>query len=511
MNASLHRKLARRKRKILRRLEHQPGVERPEPMMTASNIHYQLADRVRAIAPGGIGAIHLLAQKLGLVRDIDEDLHLLKRHMPYHESDHVLNIAYNLLAGGSRLEHLEVRRHDDVYLDALGAERLPDPTTAGDFCRRFTEGDVEQLMGIFNETRLRAWKQQPDAFFDEAFLDADGALAPSDGWCKQGVDIAYDGTWGYHPLVVSLANTAEPLFLVNRSGNRPSHEQADGYLDQAAALCRRAGFRRITFRGDTKFTQTRHLDRWDQDSIRFIFGFDARDNLKGLAERLPELQYSELERPPRSTIQTVPRQARERHRERIVAERQFDTLKLIGEEVAEFEYRPVACKKVYRVVVLRKKLVVEKGQLWLFEPDRYFFYITNDRTTPASEIVFLANDRCDQENLIAQLKSGVKALAMPVDNLVSNGAYMVMASLAWSLKAWSALVLPEQGRWAEKYRAEKRSLLRMEFSTFCVALIQVPCQVVQTSRRIIYRLLAWNPWQGVFLRLVERLHGARLC
>jgi hypothetical protein len=511
VNASLHRKLARRKRKILRRLEHQPGVERPEPMMTASNIHYQLADRVRAIAPGGIGAIHLLAQKLGLVRDIDEDLHLLKRHMPYHESDHVLNIAYNLLAGGSRLEHLEVRRNDEVYLDALGAERIPDPTTAGDFCRRFTEGDVEQLMGIFNETRLRAWKQQPDAFFDEAFLDADGALAPSDGGCKQGVDIAYDGTWGYHPLVVSLANTAEPLFLVNRSGNRPSHEQADGYLDKAAALCRRAGFRRITFRGDTKFTQTRHLDRWDQDSIRFIFGFDARDNLKGLAERLPELQYSELERPPRYTIKTVPRQARERHRERIVAERQFDTLKLIGEEVAEFEYRPVACKKVYRVVVLRKKLVVEKGQLWLFEPDRYYFYLTNDRTTSASEIVFLANDRCDQENLIAQLKSGVKALAMPVDNLVSNWAYMVMASLAWSLKAWSALVLPEQGRWAEKYRAEKRSLLRMEFSTFCVALIQVPCQIVRTAGRIIYRLLSWNPWRGVFLRLVERLHGARLC
>ena len=511
MNASVHHQLNRRKRRILRRLENEPGVEHPEPMMTASNIHYEIAEKVRGIAPGGLGAIHLLARKIGLIQDIDRDLHLLKRHLPYHESDHVLNIAYNLLAGGNRLEHIEVRRNDEVFLDALGAERIPDPTTAGDFCRRFTESDVQSLMDICNETRLRVWNQQPQEFFEEAFLDADGTIAPSDGWCKQGVDIAYDGTWGYHPLVVSLANTAEPLFLVNRSGNRPSHEQADGYLDQAAALCRRAGFRRITFRGDTKFTQTKHLDRWDQDSIRFIFGFDARDNLKGLAERLPELQYSELERPPRYTIKTVPRQARERHRERIVAERQFDTLKLIGEEVAEFEYRPVACKKVYRVVVLRKKLVVEKGQLWLFEPDRYFFYITNDRTTPASEIVFLANDRCDQENLIAQLKSGVKALAMPVDNLVSNWAYMVMASLAWSLKAWSALVLPEQGRWAEKYRAEKRSLLRMEFSTFCVALIQVPCQIVRTAGRIIYRLLSWNPWRGVFLRLVERLHGARLC
>jgi Transposase DDE domain group 1 len=511
VNANVHRHLNRRKRRILRRIEDKPGVERPEPMLAASNIHYEIGERVRGIAPGGIGAIHLLAQKLGLIDDIDRDLHLLKRHQPYHESDHVLNIAYNLLAGGQRLEHIEVRRNDEVSLDALGAERIPDPTTAGDFCRRFTEADVERLMEVFNETRLRAWAQQPDGFFEEAFIDADGALAPSDAWCKAGVDIAYDGTWGYHPLVVSLANTAEPLYLVDRSGNRPSHEQADVYPDKAAALCRRAGFRRVTFRGDTKFTQTKHLDRWDTDGVRFIFGFDARANLVGLAEGLPDLQYSELGRPPRYTIKTVPRQAPERHKDRIVSERQFDTLKPLGEGVAEFEYRPVACEKTYRVVVLRKKLVVEKGQLWLFQPDRFFFYIANDRTTPASEVVFLANDRCDQGNLIAQLKGGVKALAMPVDDLVSDGAYMVMAGLAWSLKAWSALVLPERGRWAEKYRAEKRSLLRMEFSTFCVAMIQMPCQIVRTSRRVVYRLLSWNPWQGVFLRLVERLHGMRLC
>ena len=221
MNASVHRQLNRRKRRILRRIENKPGVERHRPMMTASNFHYEIADRTRAIAPGGIGAIHLLARKLGLVRDIDEGLHLLKRHLPYFESDHVLNIAYNLLAGGQPLEHLEVRRNDEVYLDALGAQRIPDPTTAGDFCRRFTEGDVEQLMDIFNEARLRAWKEQPADFFDEAFIDADGTLAPTDGWCKQGVDISYNGVWGYHPLVVSLANTSEPLYLVNRAATGP--------------------------------------------------------------------------------------------------------------------------------------------------------------------------------------------------------------------------------------------------------------------------------------------------
>jgi hypothetical protein len=157
VTANVHSHLNRRKRRILRRIENKPGVERPGPMLAASNIHYEIAERVRGIAPGGIGAIHLLARKLGLIDDIDRDLHLLKRHQPYHESDHVLNIAYNILAGGQRLEHIEVRRNDEVYLDALGAERIPDPTTAGDFCRRFTGGDVERLMEVFNDTRLRAW------------------------------------------------------------------------------------------------------------------------------------------------------------------------------------------------------------------------------------------------------------------------------------------------------------------------------------------------------------------
>ena len=510
MNATIHRQLAQRKRRIARRIANQPGVERHQPMMTATNIHYEISDRSRAISAGGIGAIHLLAQKLGLVEDLNNNLHLLKRHQPYFESDHVLSIAYNLLAGGSRIEHLEVRRQDEVYLDALGATRIPDPTTAGDFCRRFAPADVERLMDTLNDTRLRVWNDQPDAFFDEAIIDADGTLAPTDGWCKQGVDIAYNGTWGYHPLVVSLANTAEPLFLLNRSGNRPSHEHAHGYLDRAIALCRRGGFRKVTLRGDTDFTQTKHLDRWDGDGVRFIFGIDARQNLKGQAEDLPAGSFTALKRPARPQLKTTPRQPRKDHKTPIVVAREFETIRLMGEEVAEFEYRPTACDQTYRVIVLRKRLSREKGQLVLFEEYRPYFSITNDRTITAAEVVFLANDRCDQENLIAQLKD-VGAMAMPTGDLVSNWAYLVMASLAWSLKAWAALLLPEGGRWGAKYQKAKRSLMRMEFRTFCVAMMAVPCQIVRGGRRLVYRLLAWNPWQGVFLRLVERLHGRRLC
>jgi hypothetical protein len=277
-------------------------------MITAANIHYELGERVQGLAAGGLGALLLLAQRTGLISAIDHDLHLLKRHLPYHESDHVLNIAFNLLAGGRRLEHLELRRTVEVYLDARGAERIPDPTTAGDFCRRFREADVLTLMEAINTARRRVYAQQPADFFREATLDIDGTLVATDAECKEGVDIAYDGTWGYHSLVVTLANTGEVLYLANRSGNRPSHEGAHTYIDRAIALCQRAGFRRIALRGDTDFSQTAHLDRWDAiDGVRFLFGMGVNEALVALAEGRPADAYSYRERPPKYEIKAAPR------------------------------------------------------------------------------------------------------------------------------------------------------------------------------------------------------------
>jgi DDE family transposase len=455
--------------------------------------------------------MHRLARRVGLVREIDRRLHLLKRHLPYHESDHVLNVAINALAGGETLEDIELRRNNEVFLDALGAQRIPDPTTEGDFCRRFGVEAVETLMTAINECRLRAWRGQPDAFFEHAHIDADGTLAETAAECKQGVDIAYNGVWGYHPLVVSLGETSEPLFLVNRSGNRPSHEGAAERFDQAAALCRRAGFRKITFRGDTAFSQTEHLDRWDADGVRFVFGMDAQRNLVEIADSLENGSWTRLERPAKYGVKTESRERPERHKEATVVEREFRNIRLRSEDVAEFDYRPVACEQAYRMVVVRKNLSVEKGEAVLFDDVRYFFYITNDREVSTSEIVFEANDRCNQENLIAQLRHGVHALKMPVDNLVSNWAYMVMASLAWTLKAWFALSLPEDGRWGARYAAEKRGVLTMEFRSFVNAFMRVPAQIVRTGRRIVFRLLSWNPWQGIFMRAVDRICAPLRC
>ena len=192
-------------------------------------------------------------------------------------------------------------------------------------------------------------------------------------------------------------------------------------------------------------------------------------------------------------------------------EREFQNIRLVSEQVAEFGYQPTLCRRPYRVMVLRKNLSVEKGEAVLFDDLKYFFYITNDRRTAAEAIIALAHDRCRQENLIEQLKNGVKAMAMPVDNLVSNGAYLVMAALAWTLKAWFALRLPERGRWGENCRREKQTVLTMEFKTFLNAFIRLPGQIVRTGRRIVFRLLAWNPWQAVFFRAVDALRTPLRC
>ena len=505
MKASIREQLRRRKRHTAARLRQMNLEHYGQPVLQASNIQYEIAERNKGISAGGIGAIHLMVQKLGLPGIINQKVPLLKLNLPYTESDHVLNIAYNLLAGGTRMEHIENRRQDEVFLDALGAQRIPDPTTARDFCQRFDEASVLALMEAINEVRLKVWAQQPEAFFEEAVLDADGTIAATTGECKQGMERTYDGQWGFHPLVLSLSNTHEPLYLVNRSGNRPSHEDAYLYYDRAIALCRRAGFRRITLRGDTDFSQTTHLDRWDKDTVEFIFGYDAQPNLVALAERLPAEAWKKLER-PRPEPAARPRQRPENVKQDLVEAHEYENLRTEEEFVAEFSYRPTACKRDYRMVVTRKRVSVHRGQQYLLDKTPMFFHITN-KTEPTAEQIVLApqgsDGRCNHENDLDQLKNGVRAMDMPTNNLVSNGAYMVMASLAWTLKVWFGLLLPEGGPWAERRQAEKHKVQCLEFRSFLDALILLPCQIVRTSRQIVYRFLSWSPWQEIFFRFLD--------
>jgi hypothetical protein len=372
----MSKRLRRRKERMRRRLDKDRFPKHDGPVLDASNIQYELADRTLATNYGGIGLVHNLVRELGLAKEIDDRLHVLKLHLPYHESDHVLNLAYNVLCDGQRLEDLEGRRQDEAYLNALDAERVPDPTTAGDFCRRFGEADLQDLEEAIDAARLKVWARQEAKFFQVATIDVDGSLVGTDGECKQGMGLSYSGIWGYHPLLVTLANTGEELRLANRPGNRPSHEDAAKYLDQAIALCTRAGFARIVLRGDTDFTQTTHLDRWnDLGNVQFIFGMDVTPARHIEADELPETAWKTLHRPPSYEVQTKRRGRRVRVKQQVVDTNLYKDIRLVYEEVAEMEYRPAACKRAYRLVILRKELEVRARDQLQYLPDyRYFFW-----------------------------------------------------------------------------------------------------------------------------------------
>ena len=483
-----------RKRRIAARLAGQM-TDRGRPVLAGRNIHYEVSAKTQGIGTGGMGAFHLLAQRIGLVKELNERLALLKVHLPYHESDHVLSMTYNILAGGQRLEDMELLRQDAAFLDALGASRIPDPTTAGDFTRRFGEEDIAMLMEAINTARERVWSYQTEGWLEEAWIDLDGTMAPTLGACKAGMEISYKGVWGYHPLIVSLANTKEVLYLVNRPGNAPSHADSAIWIDRAIALVK-AHARWVTLRGDTDFSLTEHFDRWSE-TVDFVFGMDACTGLVQRAEALPESAWIPLKRRAKYTVETETRARPENIKEPIVVAREFKNVKLVSEQVAKIRYKPTKCGKTYDLVILRKNLSVEKGETVLFDDIRYFFYITTRSDLTPTEVVELANGRCNQENVIEQLKNGVNAMRMPVADLLSNWAYMIIAALAWNLKAWFALTMPDP---------EKGGVvLRMEFRRFLNAFVRLPCQIVRQGRRIVYRLLGYNAWMSDFLRTWEAI------
>lgn len=498
-------KLRQERRTIERRLARAKGGMKPRsegPELSTRSVHFELSERTRAIGAGGLGAMLEVVADIGLAKRIDDGLPLLERYRPYHESDHVLNIAYNVLCGGRTLDDIELRRNDRVFLDALGARTIPDPTTAGDFCRRFSADDVWKLMHITNDARVDIWKQRGPALTDQvACIDADGVVVGTLGECKQGMEYNHHKKlWGYHPLVVSLGNTQEPLFLVNRSGNRPSSEGAPEVFDQAVELCRRAGFQRFRLRGDTDFSLTANFDRWTEQGVRFVFGYDASQAMISRAQGLPDEDFEELCRKAKHALKGKPRAKQPRVKEGIVVEREFLNLVLESEALAEFEHKPARAKQSYRMIVLEKNIVEERGQQCLGNTTRYFFYVTNDRELTKEQVVAEANERCNQENLNAHLKSGVRALRAPLNTLEANWAYMVIVSLAWSLKAWFALRLPASPRWHDKHEAERDSVLKMEFRTFLNRFMLIPAQIVRTGRRLVFRFLAWRPELHILAR-----------
>jgi hypothetical protein len=489
------KKIDKRKRKLQEKLKKRNWQDQPCPMLSGRNIHYDFDGRYSGISCGGIGIILQMVQSLGLTEEINSKLNLLKRHLPYHESDHILNIVFNILAGGTCLEDIELLRNNEPYLNALGAQIIPDPTTAGDFLRRFSQEDIILLMDIVNDIRKIIWLKQSQSFKKEAIINVDGFIVPTTGECKEGMDISYNGQWGYHPLVISLAGTREAIYIVNRPGNVPSHTDSALWIDKAIDLVSDV-FEIVYLRGDTDYYLTDNLDRWSERCI-FVFGVDARENLIRIADSISESQWELFEREEKYTITTEERERPVNVKDQVIKDRGFKKIQTETEYLAEFRYQPKKCNKTYRVIVLKKKIKITRGGVELSNVIRYFFYISNDEIRSASEILEFYRDRADHENDIAQLKNGTRALHAPSNNLTSNWAYMVIASLAWTLKAWYGLLMPN--------RPLGKTIVRMEFKRFVNTFINIPCLIIKTGRKICYRFIGYNDKIKSMLKFFEML------
>jgi hypothetical protein len=499
-------RLAERKGQIEDRLDPARQWQSAAPIIENTNLSYEVSGRVQATALGGIGLVHEFVRQLGLVESLDRNVHVFKRHFPYHESDHILTQTYNLMTGGTCIEDIERLRQDQAYLDALGAERVPDPTTAGDFLRRFGKDALRGFARAMDEVRPKVWAELSKKDRDLAIIDVDGTLARTEGECKEGMGIFYKGDWGYHPLLVTLANTGEILAIANRPGNETSHQGAAWYLDQAIDQALSGGFERVRLRGDTAFSLTQNFDRWDAESVEFVFGFQAHEGLVDQADLLQESAWQPLKRRIKHRRKGPARDRPENVKQRIVKENGYTNYELEQEHITEFSYKPAACKQPYRMIALRKRISVTKGQLRLSDEIRYFFYVTNaaKERLRAERVVFEANDRCNQENVIEQMKNGVHAMAVPSDNLDSNWAWMLSGALAWNIKQWMGVCLPRQ------MKSEAKEILRMEFRRFLQSLILLPCQIVRTARRTVLRILSYSPWARVLIDGTEYFRNLRL-
>lgn len=486
------RNLDRRQQEIAQRLDRRWQPRLAEPMLKSGNIRYEVSGRVKATAYGGLGMMQEVVKTVGLREAIDREVTVLKQHKPYHESDHILALVYSILTGGNRLQDLGLRRHDLAFLDAIGARKIPDPTTSGDFLQRFGTEQIEALMEAVNQARSSVWRLQPKSQRQLARIDVDGTIVETDARCKERMDMAYDGRWGFGPLIVSLANTQEVLYSVNRPASRPSHEGAPEWIDKAIDWALHgAGFDRVRLRGDTDFSLTRCFDGWNERGVEFVFGIDAHRSFVRRAKTLPEEAWAPLERPVAE--RAVRRRRPKKVKDELIRQKGYRTLKLSKESVAEMSYRPRKARTTYRMIVVRKQIHVTQGQLQLEDEIRYFFYVTN---IPASEyspteVVRENNARCDQENLIEQLKNGVKATRLPVRAFNANWTFLVIGALAWNLKAWAGLLLPAS--------LGARSLLKMEFRRFLQEIMLAPTQILRTGRRLVYRLLGVNSWTRLLL------------
>lgn len=449
---------------------------------------------------GGLGLFAAVVRRFGVAEKIDEGVRVFKMHRPFYESDHVLSIAANLFVGGSCLEDQANLQQSEAVRRILGAVRIPDPTTAGDFLRRFDESRLAALRQAHDDAARavgRALRKRRGKLA-LATVDVDGHVKALYGVQKEGADFNYKRQWSYHPLLVSLAQTGECLALRNRPGNVRSSEGAAGVLDAVLPELRERA-ERILVRGDSDFDRQDLRDVAKKHGAYVAIVGREQTGRPEIAKAIPDSAYRPFRpRAWRAAEQRCRRRgykARRRKpnlRRKRARERQYKELRLVEQQIAEVPHRPTGSPHTYRLIVRRQLIQNYEGQQRLLDEYRYRYVVT-DLPGAAEDVLDETYQRCDQENLIQQLGAGLAAWRMPVAEFNGNAAWLEIARLAWNIGKWIALLaLPEEtARW--------------EWKRFRLAFVCVAAQVLRRSRQITLRISSSHRWHRLFAIALERL------
>jgi len=464
-----------------------------EPVLGLPKLHLEVDQRSEVTAHGGLVLAAQLVSLLRMPKSLDEHVHVLKRHLPYHESDHVLAQALSLYCGGTCLEDMAVLQQNEASLRILGGCRFPDPTTGGDFLRRFDEGtnpgSLEGLRAANDEIQTRAWRrvkrrrQRGKGKDGWIVVDVDGHWEETTGVQKE-ADFDRHGEWGYLPLAVTLAETQEVLAVRNRIGIQRSSTGAAKVVRDALARVKTHLGKKVLTRADSDFDREDMRQACEEEASHFAFVGRELRNRPGIAESIPERDWrrfrtrvDRMRSEQRKKPGYRPRAKKTNLRKAKAAERGWTELELVKQWVAEVPYTYGNQTKPVRLVIRRQLIEHRQGQLTLFTNYRYRYVVTNlPKSWTAVDVIDATYQRCDQENIIEQLGSGIAAWRMPVAELAGNRAWLEIARLAWNLGKWVCqLSLPAE-------------VVRWEWKRFRQAYVIVPAQVLRRSAQIWIRV-----------------------
>lgn len=456
--------------------------------------HVEVNQRSEVTPYGGLALAAEFVRRFKVAQRIDQHVRVLEVHRPYHESDHVLAQAFNLYVGGTCIEDVANLQHSEPVRRILGACRVPDPTTGGDFLRRFHE-EAHQLPGLrraIDEVQADVWRRQqrgrPRRNADWSIVDVDGHVKPLYGVQKQGAGF-HKSTWCYQPLVVSLAGTGECLAIRNRPGNIRSSDGTAAVLSSVLPHVKARGGK-LLVRGDSDFDRGDIRSACERQGAHFAFVGREFTNRPKLVETIDEAQWRPFRtRAHRARVEHRqhasyrPRRRKSNRRRACARARNFKELRLVKQWLVELPQIDATTGTPYRLIIRRQRIEHHQGQQHLFDAYRYRYIVTNlPASVTTQEVVDLTYERCDQENVIEQLGSGLAAWRMPVAEFDGNSAWLEIARLAWNLGKWIAqLALPDE-------------VVRWEWKRFRQAYVYAAAQVVRSSRQTIIRLSAAHRW-----------------